>query len=419
MDGREQRGLRIAERYRLKPNGNIWSVPSESSNDRYTVNPEAGRCTCPDSEMRWQKCKHLWAVEITMQRETTQTVETTQHPDGTSITTAKKTVTTIKTARVTYAQEWTAYNAAQTHEKDTFLTLLHELCQGIEEPPQVMGRPRLPLADMVFAAAFKIYTGLSGRRFMCDLRDAQARGFISNAPHFNSIFNYVEMTDLTDVLRDLITTSSLPLRAIETDFAVDGTGFGTSGTVTWFNKKYGHAVDNSDWIKLHIMCGVTTNVVTSVEVSGRDDHDSPFLPALVDATARNFTMREVSADKAYTGVANLDAIAAHGAVPYIPFKSNTTGKGNSPLWRKMWAYYNFQRDEFLEHYHKRSNIETTNSMIKGKFGGKLRSKSTTGQMNEALLKVLCHNLCVLVQSIYELNIAPVFWGANESLPSAS
>lgn len=95
-------------------------------------------------------------------------------------------------------------------------------------------------------------------------------------------------------------------------------------------------------------------------------------------------------------------------MPYIPFKSNTTGQGNTPLWRKMWAYYNFQRDEFLAHYHKRSNIETVNSMIKTKFGGKLWSKTPTGQTNEALLKVLCHNICVLVASIYELDIAPVF-----------
>ena len=45
-------------------------------------------------------------------------------------------------------------------------------------------------------------------------------------------------------------------------------------------------------------------------------------------------------------------------------------------------------------------------MIKAKFGGKLWSKSETGQTNEALLKVICHNIVVLVQSIYELGIEP-------------
>jgi hypothetical protein len=38
----------------------------------------------------------------------------------------------------------------------------------------------------------------------------------------------------------------------------------------------------------------------------------------------------------------------------------------------------------------------------------LRSKSDTGQINEALCKVLCHNICVLVHAIHSLNIEPIF-----------
>ena len=43
-----------------------------------------------------------------------------------------------------------------------------------------------------------------------------------------------------------------------------------------------------------------------------------------------------------------------------------------------------------------------------KFGERLKSKTTTAQVNEALRKVLCHNLCVVIQSMYELNITPEF-----------
>jgi hypothetical protein len=63
----------------------------------------------------------------------------------------------------------------------------------------------------------------------------------------------------------------------------------------------------------------------------------------------------------------------------------------------------------MEHYHKRSNIETAYSMIKGKFGSALRSKSDRGQTNEALCKALAHNGCVLVQAIHELGIEPVLF----------
>ena len=65
----------------------------------------------------------------------------------------------------------------------------------------------------------------------------------------------------------------------------------------------------------------------------------------------------------------------------------------------------------LEHYHKRSNVETTFHMIKSKFGQRLRSKTLTAQINEALCKVLCHNLCVVIQSMHELNITPEFSNA--------
>jgi hypothetical protein len=64
------------------------------------------------------------------------------------------------------------------------------------------------------------------------------------------------------------------------------------------------------------------------------------------------------------------------------------------------------------------NIETTFHMIKSKFGQRLRSKSLTAQINEALCKVLCHNLCVVIQSMHELNITPEFQMPLENVKAA-
>ncbi len=49
-------------------------------------------------------------------------------------------------------------------------------------------------------------------------------------------------------------------------------------------------------------------------------------------------------------------------------------------------------------------------MMKAKFGDRIRSKTDTAQVNEMLLKVLCHNICVVIQSMYELGIEPTFYG---------
>jgi transposase len=64
----------------------------------------------------------------------------------------------------------------------------------------------------------------------------------------------------------------------------------------------------------------------------------------------------------------------------------------------------YQREMFLAHYHCRSNIETTFSMIKRKFGNSLRSKSETGQYNETLCKVIAHNICVLIACMCEMGL---------------
>jgi len=342
--------------------------------------------------LRRQKCKHVYAVEFTIKRETTTTGDTV-------------TTTETKTVRVTYAQDWPSYNAAQTNEKAYFQTLLRNLCAGISEPIQTKGRPRLSYADMVFSAAFKVYSTVSGRRFMIDLKEAHANGHLTRLPHYNSVFNYLEDAALTPILRELIVQSSLPMKAIETDFAVDSSGFSTCQFVRWFDAKYGKEVDVHDWIKVHLMCGVKTNVVTSIEVSGRHADDAPYMSTLVETTAQRFTVNEVSA--AYSTVDSHKAIAGVGATPYIAFKKSATGAVGG-IFQKMFHLYCMNREEFLAHYHKRSNAETTFSMIKAKFGGRIRSKSETAQINEVLCKVLCHNICCVIQSMFEFRIDPAF-----------
>lgn len=402
MTTREARGSEIAARLRIERQGDTWIVPSQGGNGKYRVDlrgPEP-TCTCPDHELRGDCCKHIYAVLLRLREELR---DEPQDPGPPSLP--------ERTKRPTYRQNWPAYNAAQTNEKRQFLTLLRDLCAGIPDPPQQRGRPRLSRRDMVFCAGLKVYTQFSGRRLMSDLVDAQEKGFIPAAPHYNSVFNYLDDADLKAELLRLITESSLALRAVEVDFAVDASGFNTSGFVRWYSAKYGHEQDNQDWRRMHLMCGVKTNIVTAVEITHRDAHESPHFPALVASTARNFPLGEVSADKGYCGRTNVDAVAEHGGVPYIAYRRNAGDpERGSAMWQRMYHLYQFNRDEFLGHYHKRSNVESTFSMIKAKFGERIASRGEAAIVNEALLKVLCHNICVVIQSIYELGIEPMFWG---------
>ena len=149
------------------------------------------------------------------------------------------------------------------------------------------------------------------------------------------------------------------------------------------------------------MCGVNTKVVTAVDISGWAAHDTNYFVPLLARTASHFGVEEVSADKAYLSRKNLNAVEAVGGMPFIPFKSNTLEPTEAGMWARMYHLFMYQREAYMQHYHKRSNIETAYSMIKGKFGSALHSKSDTGQINEALCKVLAHNICMLINEPYE------------------
>lgn len=402
---RKQKGAEIAAQTRLTHKGQVWFVPSRRHPSKvYRVNlrPKTPTCTCLDYESRRRKCKHIYAVEHVLSQPKNTTGKGSPRK-------AQPRSEASKVQRPTYKQAWKSYNRAQTQEKSQFLALLYELCQSVEAPLQEKGRPRLPLADIIFAATFRIYSTTSGRRFMCDLRDALAKGYLSRLPSYNSVFDYLQMKSLTQYLIQLIIESSLPLRSVETDFAVDSSGFSTCTYTRWFDVKYGNDEDWRDWIKVHVMCGVKTHIVTSVEVSRAYANDSPYFKPLVEQTARSgFQLAEISADKAYLSGTNIRASLLAGAMPYIPFKTNSTATGGGSVWARLYHYYNFKRDEFLLHYHKRSNSESTFSMIKAKFGERLRCKTQQAQFNEALCKVLAHNLCCVIQSMYELDIDPTF-----------
>lgn len=407
MDIREQRGIVLAATQKVERYGDRWKVPAQSHNGFYMVSQITGqaRCSCPDWETRRENCKHIYAAIYVMRRE--------ENADGT--TTVTETLAIAETTqRPTYPQAWAAYNAAQTNEKDKFLSLLFDLCQGLEQPAvKKNGRPCLPLSDAIFSATFKVYSTVSARRFMTDLRDAQSKGFITKTPHYNSIFNYLEKPELTPILRNLITQSSLPLQSVETDFAVDSSGFMTSRFVRWFDVKYGKERAEHDWVKCHLMCGVKTNIVTAVEIGGKHASDVRFFPPMVEATAQNFQISQVSADKAYGSLTTTDAVHKFGGTPFISFRGNATGaKGGT--FGKMFHYFMFRKQEFLQHYHKRSNVESTFSMMKRKFGDSLRSKTDVAMVNETLCKVLCHNLVVLIHEMYELGIDPVFWESTST-----
>lgn len=399
-DARKARGLEIARSKKIvKLTDRFWAVPSQQTKGKYAVDPKAGTCMCPDFETFGKPCKHIYAVQYARHQ----------------LTDSNGTTVVAETLKITYGQNWSAYNAAQCQEKETVQVLLKSLCEGIQQPEyKGNGRPSLPLADVVYGATMKVYSGMSARRASSDIHDCAEKGLIDAEPHYNTVLRYLDKPELTSLLKDLIEQSTVPLKTIETHFAVDSTGFATSTYARWYDEKYGKERKHQKWLKLHAAVGAKTNAIMAVNVTEGNRNDSPEFLGLVKSTSKRFNVKEVSADKAYLSAENLEGVEALGANPLIPFKSNSRPDGNGPTWNRLCCYFQAYRDDFLDRYHKRSNVEATFSAIKRKFGPAIRAKNEHAQINEVLVKVLCHNLTCLVHEIHELEIEPEFWMPKEA-----
>lgn len=397
MDMRELKALELAARSKITFDGETWTVPSQSASGNYRVVISGEpSCTCEDFSLRLLPCKHIIAARLVHER------------DGGSA--APVIVTDKVPKRPTYKQNWPLYNLAQTTEKDRFQELLFELCQGIEEPPRhVKGGRRIYVSDRVFACAFKVFSTFSTRRFACDLKDAHEKGYLRSEVDPMTLFDFTNDETLTPVLYSLIERSAWPLRAIETTFAPDSSGFSTSRFVKWYDEKYGER-SGRDWVKAHVMTGCKSNIITTAIIDTPTAGDSPQFKQLMDRTIANgFKIGDVCADKAYLSKENQELAVKHNAVPFIPFKSNSVAGEPGSLWERLFGYFQFNRADFLSRYHARSNVESTFSMIKAKFRDHVRSKNDVAMKDEVLLKILCHNIVVVHSAIIELGIEATFW----------
>ena len=399
IEARKERGLQIFKTKKImkdwKRHGLV--VPSQNSNKKYFVN-EDFVCDCPDYQKRGHICKHGYAAKYYLQIER-------QTPQGTETT----------KVRLTYPQAWKAYNEAQTNEIKEFDELLRDLVEGVDEPEQKMGRPRLPLREQVFCSVQKVYSQLSSRRAYTLFKNAESKEQINHAPNYNAVNKFLIREDVTPLLESLVRITAQPLQSVETEFAIDSSGFRTTRFGEYCKEKHSTKKQHK-WLKAHICVGVKTNIITGVEVTEGNAGDSPQFKPLVNATHEaGFEMNEVSADKAYLSLDNMRTVDKLGGTPYIPFRSNSVATANKKrLWKKMFHYFQLNQDEFMEHYHKRSNVETTFHMIKSKFGETLKSKKYTAQKNELLCKIIAHNIVVLIHEIHELGIEADFNHSNIS-----
>jgi transposase len=400
MLSRQERGLRLLARGGTVAEGQDhrnFLVASERGQGRYHAVREANgwTCDCPDFVERQAPCKHIFAVQY----------QIGELPLPGS-------VSGRLVAPRPRRRDLRAWQRSQLEEGRLLPVFLRDLVDSLDEPPtdpHKRGQKGLPAKEKLFCALLKVYSLRSCRKSNTALAGAAERGQLARVPSFHVSSKFLLKPESTPLLRELLVRSATPLAGVEEQFAVDSTGLRTT-SFNYYNTEVHAPSRKNVWMKIHTLIGVRTHVVVASVVTDGYGADSPRFPELLrTATASGFRLREVSADKAYLSRDNFAVADELGVVPFIPFKSNSTAvaKG-TPLYHRMFHYFQMNREEFDQHYHKRSNVESLYGSLKQTLGETLRSKRWHSRENEALAKIVLHNIQVLIRQMFETGLVPDF-----------
>jgi len=246
----------------------------------------------------------------------------------------------------------------------------------------------------------------------------RARGFLlllkkykiinAKIPSFKTLSNYRENNSLLLILDELIEESSKPLSEIERDFATDATGIRTNLFSSWYSIRCQKEIKRRDHLTIHITTGVKSNIVTALNVETKSGNDNKIFREHVDKTIKNFKAKEFSGDGRYWCKENCKKVDEVGAKPYFLVWKNWSGKSRGCMpWKLMNLESKKNPEEYGRHYHKRSNVESTNHSKKVIHGNKVFSRLKSSRVNEETLRWINHNINVLNRARYEWNINPL------------
>ncbi len=288
MDLRELKALELAARAKIVFTNGHWLVPSQTTpSASYRVVIEPPFCECEDFATRQQPCKHVRAAELVHERQ--------------GGTLAPAIDTDVVPKKKTYPRDWPAIGRAFKIEKRRVQELLVDLTSRLPERPRDPKRrgpkPHL-VRDAVFAMALKVFCNLSSRRTHTDLEVAFEKGYTSKL---------IPDAQGHGVLRGPVLHAGpqrpdrlqrYKLRVLETKFAIDSSGFSSCRYEDFYDYKHGSGTPRRrcEWVKCHVMSGVTTHCVTAVRILDKDAADCPeFIPLMKDTKRYGFTIDEVSA----------------------------------------------------------------------------------------------------------------------------
>lgn len=307
------------------------------------------------------------------------------------------------------------YNLSQENEVFIFFKYLPRVTYFVCKNDSLWsgnGAPPARLYDVLMNLNIKQYFGRSLRRSIGLIR-LMKRSFKLDFKLlcFKTLSNYFNNPCVRTYLNEIIKYTSNPLRFVEHNFATDKTGEKTHTRSSWYSIRCNKETRKRDHINVHITTGCELHPVVAINVLTEKGKDNIIFREQINKTKDNgFKINISSGDGVYLSRENCTAVKEVGGKPRFHLKKGLTKKPKGhPAWKQMLVYAEQNPQEYEDEYHVRSNVESTNSAKKKKFGDTVYCKNDTAKEQESHITWCCYNFTILSRAYYELGIEPTEW----------
>jgi transposase len=308
--------------------------------------------------------------------------------------------------------DWSSYDEAQAYELADMLYTIRKLVDEAvnrlpaKELEKERGPGRPPVhspADVAKVLLMQSYFGVSNRVAAGLALVFKEKLRLSDTFGYKTIERGYDPGPVTRILEEVFKLTNEYGNANETTYSTDGSGDPTSTKVNYESVR-SEQRKNSDESSSSSTRHDFQYTVSSVGVHTKlyagfrttDDHsigELSFFPSVVAQTRINCpSMATMLGDSLYATRQACAIVAGYGAKPcFLPKTTSTLRSHGVPAWKDMTYELVEDPQTYLMVYHMRSISETSNSMDKTRFPGKIRKRLSLRKRTEELLRKDVHN----------------------------
>lgn len=330
-------------------------------------------------------------------------------------------------------RNWTAINQARDAEPAMMPVLMAKLAATApNRQVAALGRPPVPLRDLLFTSLLYVYTKRSMAQACGLLRCPGYREHVREPMSYGAISPFLSHPDTKEILERLLAISAAPAKMYVKSGGPDGTGFQQFNFYSYADNRIQEKLANGEKLdekkdgkprrRHHVtaIAFVMNEIIVAPAVvvkakpaklraEGKSAKlretekpgENPWFIPLCERTHMVFPgLERVQADKGFVKATNYLWGKTRGIETHIPRKAGTGDGVHKGLAEKAMreAYHSYELDPegHQRKYHQRETQESAMNAVKTVLGGGVRCRHHVGQENEIRLKWILHNLRTLI-----------------------